>query len=53
MYENYGLYKMPTSAGWTKAHALRWRTSSESRVRENRKHGLMRVGWWTISPSGT
>jgi hypothetical protein len=23
MYENYGLYKMPTSAGWTKAHALR------------------------------
>jgi hypothetical protein len=23
LYENYGLYKMPTSAGWTKAHALR------------------------------
>lgn len=23
LYEKYGLYKMPTSAGWTKAHALR------------------------------
>jgi hypothetical protein len=22
LYGNYGLYKMPTSAGWTKAHAL-------------------------------
>jgi len=22
LYETYGLYKMPTSAGWTKAHAL-------------------------------
>jgi group II intron reverse transcriptase/maturase len=22
LYERYGLYKMPTSAGWTKAHAL-------------------------------
>jgi group II intron reverse transcriptase/maturase len=22
LYEKYGLYKMPTSAGWTKAHAL-------------------------------
>ena len=23
LYEKYGLYKVPTSAGWTKAHALR------------------------------
>ena len=44
LYEWYGLYKVPTTAGWTKAHASRWRTS-ESRVRENRMHGLMREGW--------
>jgi group II intron reverse transcriptase/maturase len=23
LYENYGLYKVPTTAGWTRAHALR------------------------------
>ena len=23
LYEKYGLYKVPTTAGWTKAHALR------------------------------
>ena len=23
LYEKYGLYKVPTIAGWTKAHALR------------------------------
>jgi len=39
----YGLFKVPATAGWTKAHALRGRTS-ESRVRENRMHGLMREG---------
>jgi len=44
LYEQYGLYKVPATAGWTTAHAVRWRTS-ESRVRENRMHGLMREGW--------
>ncbi len=23
LYEKYGLYKVPTTAGWTRAHALR------------------------------
>jgi hypothetical protein len=23
LYEKYGLYKVPTTAGWTNAHALR------------------------------
>lgn len=44
LYEKYGLYKVPATAGWKRAHALRRRTS-ESRVRENRMHGLMREGW--------
>ena len=43
LYEEYGLYKVPTVAGWKSAHALMCRTS-ESRVRENRMHGLMREG---------
>ena len=47
LYTKYGLYKVPTTAGWTNVHALRWRTS-ESRVRENRTHGLMREGWWRL-----
>jgi hypothetical protein len=41
LYERYGLYKVSTGAGWRSAHALACRTS-ESRVRENRMHGLMR-----------
>jgi hypothetical protein len=43
LYAHYGLYKVPTTAGWKTAHALALRTS-ESRVRENRMHGLMREG---------
>ena len=34
----------PLFADWKRVHALRGRTS-ESRVRENRTHGLMREGW--------
>ena len=43
LYERYGLHKVPTTAAWMRAHALQCRTS-ESRVRENRMHGLMREG---------
>ena len=43
LYEEYGPYKVPTVAGCKSAHALMLRTS-ESRVRENRLHRLMREG---------
>lgn len=41
LYERYGLYKVSPGAGWHSEHASAWRTS-ESRVRENCTHGLMR-----------
>ena len=41
LYGRYGLYKVSGKAGWKTVHALVRRTS-ESRVRENRTHGLMR-----------
>jgi len=43
LYERYGLYKVSGTAGWRSAHASRCR-ASESRVRENRMHGLMKEG---------
>ena len=48
LYNEYGLYKIPETAGWKKVHASKWRTS-ESRVRENRMHGLMRGDWSACS----
>jgi len=44
LYARYGLFKLPTTAGWKWAYASRRRTS-ESRVRENRMPGLMRGRW--------
>ena len=42
--ESLGLYKIPTHAKWKSAHAIKGRTS-ESRVRENNTHGLLRESW--------
>lgn len=44
LYDRHGLHALPQGPGGKTAHASVGRTS-ESRVRENRMHGLRREGW--------
>jgi len=44
LYTNYGLYKVPITAGWTNVHALRWRTSESPALGGRKSHARFDEG---------